>query len=71
MAMLTTTEFAQQVGLTRARINQMLSDEEIEGEKLGRDWMIDEKYVEVVKSRPERRGRKRKTKGNGRAEVRR
>lgn len=73
MGMLTTTEFAEKVDLTRPRIIQLLKTGEIEGEKKGRDWWIDEKFVQVVLDRPERRGRTPKKKAarlgrtNGRA----
>ncbi|MGD9564489.1 MAG: hypothetical protein AB7Q37_18865 [Pyrinomonadaceae bacterium] len=67
MALLTTPEFAAAVGLTSPRIIQLLKSGEIQGKKYGRDWMIDDKWVEIVKNRPERRGRPRKdpSKGDG------
>lgn len=53
---LTTNEIAQQVGLTRARIAQLIREQIITGEKRGRDWLIDESQVEVIRRLPENRG---------------
>lgn len=58
---LTTKEFAEQVGLTYGRIHQFIKSGEIEAERIGRDYVIDAKYVAVIKNRPERRGRPRKS----------
>ena len=55
---LTTIELGKAVGLTHNRINQMIKDGEIKAEKLGRDWIIDKKYIDIIRNRPERRGRK-------------
>jgi len=55
---ITTTEFAERVDLTAPRIRQLIMMGVIEAEKFGRDYMIDAKYIEVIKNRPERRGRK-------------
>jgi hypothetical protein len=55
---ITTTEFAERVDLTAPRIRQLIMMGMIEAEKFGRDYMIDVKYIEVIKNRPERRGRK-------------
>lgn len=57
---LTTKQLAQEVNLTYVRINQMIQEGEIKAEKVGRDYLIDAKYIEVIKSRPEKRGRKKK-----------
>lgn len=57
---LTTIEIADAVGLSDIRIRQMILSGEIRAEKFGRDYMIDEEYVEIIKNRPERRGRKHK-----------
>lgn len=62
MRKLTTKELAAEVGLTYVRINQMIQSGEIEAEKIGRDYLIDEKYIEIIRNRPERRGRKPKKK---------
>ncbi len=55
---ITTIEFAERVDLTAPRIRQLILMGVIEAEKFGRDYMIDVKYIEVIKNRPERRGRK-------------
>ena len=55
---ITTIKFAEKVDLTAPRIRQLILLGIIEAEKFGRDYMIDEKYIEVIKNRPERRGRK-------------
>ncbi len=54
--LLTTGALAQRVGLTTKRINQLITNGDIKAEKLGRDWVIAEEYVEILKSRPENRG---------------
>jgi hypothetical protein len=55
---ITTLEFAEKVELTAPRIRQLIMLGVIEAEKFGRDYMIDEQYIEVIKNRPERRGRR-------------
>jgi hypothetical protein len=57
---LTTAAFAERVGLTAKRVHQLITGGVIVAEKLGRDWVIDEKYVEIIKNRPENRGRPKK-----------
>lgn len=57
---MTTLEFAESVGLSRNHINRLIRDCEIEAEKRGRDYFIDKKFVDIIKNRPERRGRKAK-----------
>jgi excisionase family DNA binding protein len=59
--MLTTKQFAEKVGLTDKRVVQLISNGIIAAEKFGPLYMIDEFFVESVRSRPEKRGRKRKT----------
>ena len=58
--LLTTKQFGAKCGLTEKRILQLISSKELPSMKYGRDHMLEEKYVEVIKSRPEKRGRKRK-----------
>lgn len=60
MSKLTTKELAKQVDLTYGRIHQMIAEGEIEAERFGNAYMIDSKYVAIIKARPEKRGRKRK-----------
>lgn len=55
---LTTTEFAEAVNLTDIRVRQMINRGELAAEKQGRDWFIDEKFIQVILNRPEKRGRK-------------
>lgn len=55
--LLTTKELADEVKLTTGRINQMIWNGEIEAEKKGRDYLIEDKYIEVINNRPERRGK--------------
>lgn len=55
--LLTTKELADKVRLTPGRITQMIWSGEIEAEKRGRDYLIDDKYVALIKSRPEKRGK--------------
>lgn len=44
---------AEQLGLTASRIRQLLLSGELQGEKLGRDWLISEKTVRELKKRRE------------------
>lgn len=55
---ITTAEFAEKVDLTAPRIRQLILHGIIEAEKFGRDYMIDEQFIDDIKNRPERRGRK-------------
>ena len=55
---ITTIEFAEKVDLSAPRIRQLIMLGIIEAEKFGRDYMIDERLVDEIKQRPERRGRK-------------
>jgi excisionase family DNA binding protein len=56
--MLSTIEFAEMMNVTPFRVRQMIYDGSIKAEKIGRDWVINAKYVDVIKNRPERSGRK-------------
>jgi hypothetical protein len=57
---ITTIEFAEQVGLTDVRVRQLINSGDIQAEKRGRDYMIDPKFIQLIKNRPERRGRRKK-----------
>lgn len=57
---LTTKEIAEQVNLSPIRIIQLIQNGFIEAEKFGRDYMVDSKYVEIILTRPEKRGRPKK-----------
>jgi excisionase family DNA binding protein len=54
---LTTTQIAERVNLTRARITQLIRDKIITGEKFGRDWIIDEDQIPIIKNLPDNRGK--------------
>lgn len=54
---LTTNQIAERVNLTRARITQLIRDEIIVGEKIGRDWMIDDDQIPIIHSLPDNRGK--------------
>lgn len=56
---LSTTEVAAAVGLTQARVRQLAIAGEIKAEKFGRDWHIDPREIERLKSNPSRVGRPR------------
>lgn len=58
MDKLTTKQFGEKVNRTSARVIQLISTGVIEAEKVGDIYLIDPKYVQIVKSLPERRGRK-------------
>jgi excisionase family DNA binding protein len=54
---LSTTQIAERVNLTRARITQLIRDQVIKGEKIGRDWIIDEDQIPIIKNLPDNRGK--------------
>lgn len=60
MAKITTKEFAKKVNKTPGRIIQLIHDGTIVAERIADIYVIDEKYVAAIISRPEKRGRKRK-----------
>ena len=55
---LSTNEFADETGLTPARVRQLILDKILPAEKFGRDWSIDVRFIEFIRNRPEKRGRK-------------
>jgi hypothetical protein len=55
--LLTTTDIAKMVGKTRWRILQLIQKNMINAQKIGRDWMIDESQIEVIKNLPDNRGK--------------
>jgi excisionase family DNA binding protein len=65
MPKFTTKEFAEKVGLTHGRIVQLIQDGTIQADRLGRDYFINESYIAIIKSRPERRGRRPKKASKG------
>lgn len=54
---LTTEEFAKKANLTRGRIYHFIWDGVIKAQKHGRDYLIDESQLEIIRHRPDRRGR--------------
>jgi hypothetical protein len=58
MEKLTTKEFAIKVNLSIIRVQQLIRENTIIAEKRGRDYFIYPKYIDIIKNRPERRGRK-------------
>ena len=60
--LLSTVEAAKKMGLHRVRIHQLIKEGVLPAEKYGRDYMIKELDLEILKDRPETRGRKKKPK---------
>lgn len=54
---LSTTQVAERVNLSRARIAQLIRDKIIIAEKIGRDWIIDEDQIPVIENLPDNRGK--------------
>lgn len=55
---LTTNQFAEKFDFSPFRVRQLIRAGTLPAEKFGRDYMIDSKYIEVIKNLPETRGRK-------------
>jgi excisionase family DNA binding protein len=55
---LTTVEAAEILGISRVRVFQLIQSERLPAEKVGRDWIIKEKDLELVKERKVGRPRK-------------
>ncbi len=49
--LLTTSEVAERLGVTRWRINAMIRDNRLKAEKFGQIYLINEKDLEAVKNR--------------------
>lgn len=60
MAKLTTKEFAKKVDKTPGRIIQLIHDGTIAAERIADIYIIDDKFVDIIRTRPEKRGRKKK-----------
>lgn len=60
MAKLTTKQFATKVNKTPGRIVQLIHDGTIVAERIADIYVIEDKYVEIIKARPEKRGRPKK-----------
>lgn len=48
---LTTVEVAEILGISRVRVFQLIRSEKLPAEKIGRDWLIKEKDLDLVKVR--------------------
>ena len=57
---LTTQDAASRLGVTTARVRQLISSGRLAAHRWGRDWQIDARSVEAARHRPGR-GRPRKT----------
>jgi excisionase family DNA binding protein len=64
MVLLTTKDAAERLGVTVGRIHQLIQDGRLPAEKAGRDYLINEKDLALVKSRKPGRPKKRKTKAS-------
>jgi excisionase family DNA binding protein len=62
-ATLTTKEAAEKLGVTPARVRQLILSGDLPAEKFGRDLMIKETDLKLVEDRP--MGRPPKAKANG------
>jgi len=58
MSLITTTEAGEKLGVTRKRVFQLIQDGRLPAQKLGRDYVIDEEDLKLVKNRPPGRPRK-------------
>ena len=61
MRMLTTRDAAARLGLSVRRVNDLIQQGQLPAQKLGRDYVIDEKDVERVSKVERKRGRPRKS----------
>lgn len=55
MIFLTTKETAEALKISPTRVRQMLQDNVLKGEKIGRDWMIDPRSVEARKKKMDKK----------------
>jgi excisionase family DNA binding protein len=63
--MMTTTEAAAALQVTRRRILELIRLGTLKAEKLGRDWFVDPASVEAFKATPRHAGRPRTIPLNG------
>ncbi|MBQ9022041.1 MAG: helix-turn-helix domain-containing protein [Eggerthellaceae bacterium] len=59
--MLSTKEAAQQLKVSEQRVRKMLADGQLQGEKLGRSWMVSEESVQQRKLHGAHPGRPKET----------
>lgn len=62
MALLTTAEAAQRLGVSPRRVRALITEERLRAEKKGRDYLINESDLKLVKDRKPGRPRKHKSK---------
>lgn len=60
MALLTTAEVAERLGVSSRRVHQFIAEGRLPAEKKGRDYLIDEKDLAKVKNRKPGRPPKKK-----------
>ena len=51
MGMLTTAEVAERLGVSPRRVRELITDERLPAQKFGRDYLIEEKDLRLVKDR--------------------
>ncbi len=51
MTLITTTEAAARLGVIPARVRALISAKRLPAIKVGRDWLIEEKNLELVRDR--------------------
>ena len=51
MSLIGTREAAERLGVSQQRVQALIRDEKLPAQKVGRDWLIDEKDLELVKER--------------------
>jgi excisionase family DNA binding protein len=59
---LTVKQAAGELGVSVPRVHQLIQEERLPAEKLGRDWIIESSDLEKVKDRPTGRPKKESTK---------
>ena len=57
---LTVKQAASELGISVPRVHQLIQEERLPAEKLGRDWIIESSDLEKVKDRPTGRPAKEK-----------
>jgi excisionase family DNA binding protein len=62
MALVNTTVAARVLGVTRIRVVQLIRLGHLQAQKIGRDWLIDEKTLNEFASRKRPAGRPKKPK---------
>jgi excisionase family DNA binding protein len=65
MSLLTTGEVAERLGVTVRRVQALITSGKLPAQKFGRDYMIDEKDLKLVKERKAGRPRKAPAKAEG------